>query len=115
MSDSDLFRPRLDAIIDMNHPLAVLAGRLPWAQIEAALAPAFARRERAGRVTERTDLFDPTLEIAGAGVSAAGRPRLSLRLMASLLYLKHAYNLSDEELVQRWSENVQFQYFRGQT
>jgi len=115
MSDSDFFRPRLDAMIDLKHPLAVLAGRLPWAQIEAALAPAFARRERTGRVTERTDLFGTSLETSGAGVSAAGRPRLSLRLMASLLYLKHAYNLSDEELVERWSENVQFQYFSGQT
>ena len=26
--------------------------------------------------------------------------------MAALLYLKHAFNLSDEELVARWSENV---------
>ena len=115
MSDSDFFRPRLDAMIDLKHPLAVLAQRLPWAQIEAALAPAFARRERAGRRIERDDLFGCTLQVAGAGVSAAGRPRLSLRLMASLLYLKHAYNLSDAELVQRWSENVQFQFFSGQT
>lgn len=34
--------------------------------------------------------------------------------MAALLYLKHAFNLSDEELVQRWSENVVWQYFSGQ-
>jgi hypothetical protein len=34
--------------------------------------------------------------------------------MASLLYLKHAFNLSDEELVIRWSENVVWQYFSGQ-
>ena len=39
-------------------------------------------------------------------VSAAGRPRLPIRLMAALLSLKHAFNLSDEELVARWSENV---------
>jgi len=39
-------------------------------------------------------------------VSAAGRPRLPIRLMASLLYLKHAFNLSDEAVVERWSENV---------
>lgn len=38
--------------------------------------------------------------------SAAGRPRLPIRLMASLLYLKHAFNLSDEELVERWAGNV---------
>ncbi len=114
MSDSDFFRPRLDAMIDLKHPLAVLAQRPPWAQIEAALAPAFARRERVGRRIERDDLFGCTLQVAGAGVSAAGRPRLSMRLMASLLYLKHAFNLSDKELVQRWSENVQFQFFSGQ-
>ncbi len=50
----------------------------------------------------------------GGGVSPAGRPRLSIRLMASLLYLKNSYNLSDEELVVRWSENVVWQYFSGQ-
>ncbi len=26
--------------------------------------------------------------------------------MTSLLYLKHSFNLSDEEVAQRWSENV---------
>ena len=41
------------------------------------------------------------------------RPKLSIRLMASLLYLKHANNLSDEALVERWSENVVWQYFSG--
>jgi len=30
-------------------------------------------------------------------VSPAGRPRLPVRLMASLLYLKNSFNLSDEE------------------
>ena len=49
----------------------------------------------------------------GGGVSAAGRPRLSIRLMASLVYLKNSFNLSDEEVVQRWSENVYWQYFSG--
>ncbi len=51
--------------------------------------------------------------IAVGGVSAARRPRLPIRLMASLLYLKYAFNLSDEELVIRWSENVVWQYFSG--
>lgn len=31
-----------------------------------------------------------------------------------MLYLKHAFDLSDEELVIRWSENVVWQYFSGQ-
>ena len=114
MSTDDFFRARLDQMIDLRHPLAVLAGRMPWKQIETALAPAFERKVREGQVSEGTDLFGPTLQMAGTGVSAAGRPRLSIRLMASLLYLKHAFNLSDEEVVDRWAENVVWQYFSGQ-
>ena len=113
MATDDFFRARLDQMIDLRHPLAVLAHRMPWAQIEAALAPAFARQEHLGRALAGSDLFGPTLEIAGTGTSAAGRPRLPIRLMAALLYLKHAFNLSDEELVARWSENVVWQYFSG--
>jgi len=112
---ADFFHPLLVEIIDLRYPLAVLASRLPWTQIEAALAPYFARRVRAGRVLEHDDLFDPSLQIAGAGVAPLGRPRLPIRLMASLLYLKHAYKLSDEELVERWAENVVWQHFRGMT
>lgn len=114
MAIDDFFRARLDQMIDLRHPLAVLAGRLPWSQIEAALAPVFERRNRPGQMVEIDDLFGATQVIVGAGVSAAGRPRLPIRLMASLLYLKHAFNLSDEELVVRWSENVVWQYFSGQ-
>ena len=33
----DFFRARLDAMIDLRHPLAVLATRLPWSQLEAEL------------------------------------------------------------------------------
>jgi IS5 family transposase len=101
-------------MIDLRHPLAVLASRLPWEQIEATLAPAFCRKARSGKAIAGDDLFGTTREIAGAGVRAAGRPRLPIRLMAALLYLKHAFNLSDEELVIRWSENVVWQYFSGQ-
>src|SRR5574338_368315 len=114
MTTRDFFRARLEQMIDLRHPLAVLARRMPWGQIEAALAPAFARKDRPGQVMTGSDLFGPTLEIAGAGVSAAGRPRLSIRLMASLLYLKHAFNLSDEDVAARWAENVVWQYFSGQ-
>ena len=102
-------------MIDLRHPLAVLASRLLWAQIEAALAPHFARQVREGRAVAQDDLFGPSLQVAGAGAAAAGRPRLPLRLMASLLYLKHAYKLSDEELVERWAENVVWQHFSGMT
>src|SRR6218665_1044017 len=71
---ADFFRSRLAEMIDLRHPLAVLASRLPWTQIEAALAPYFARRVRAGRVVEHDDLFGPSLQVAGAGVNCAGRP-----------------------------------------
>lgn len=114
MATDDFFRARLDQMIDLRHPLAVLAQRLPWAQIEATLAPAFAHRPRRGKVLTDCDLFGTALELAGAGPSAAGRPRLPIRLMVALLYLKHAFDLSDEELVERWSENVVWQYFSGQ-
>ncbi len=106
MQTDDFFRSRLDQMIDLRHPLAVLANRMPWAQLERVLAPAFERRNRSVQAVEGCDLFGPTLAMAGGGVSAAGRPRLPIRLMAALLYLKHAFNLSDEELVVRWSENV---------
>ena len=110
---ADFFRARLDQMIDLKHPLAVLAQLMPWAQIETALAPNFARQEKSGKVVERNDLFGPTVAIAGGGISNAGRPKLSIRLMASLLYLKHAHDLSDEALVERWAQDVQFQYFSG--
>jgi IS5 family transposase len=34
----DFFRNRLDQMIDLRHPLAVLANRMPWLDIEASLA-----------------------------------------------------------------------------
>jgi transposase, IS5 family len=113
MATDDFFRARLDTMIDMRHPLAVLTTRMPWSQIEASLAPLLAHKDRAGRVIDGADLFGPTTELVGSGVSARGRRRLPIRLMVALLYLKHAFNLSDEELVQRWSENVQWQFFSG--
>jgi IS5 family transposase len=113
MATDDFFRARLDAMIDLRHPLAVLATRMPWDAIEASLAPAFAHKDRTGKVIDGADLFGATAELVGAGVSARGRQRLPIRLMVALLYLKHAFNLSDEELVERWSENVQWQFFSG--
>ena len=84
MSTPDFFRARLETMIDLRHPLAVLATRMPWAGIEAALAPCFARKDRQGRPVEGVDLFGPTMQVAGAGTSAAGRPRLPIRLMVGL-------------------------------
>jgi len=114
MSTADLFRTRLDQMIDLRHPLAVLATRLPWTRLEAALAPCFARTDRPGTRREVADLFGVHEQVIGAGVAVAGRSRLPMRLMLSLLYLKHAYNLSDEAVVERWSENVVWQFFSGQ-
>jgi anti-sigma factor RsiW len=37
MATDDFFRARLDSMIDMRHPLVVLATRMPWAEIEASL------------------------------------------------------------------------------
>jgi transposase, IS5 family len=58
-------------------------------------------------------MFGATQVLEGAGISTAGRPKLPIRLMTSLVYLKHSFNLSDEELVVRWSENVLWQFFSG--
>ena len=109
----DFFRNRLDQMIDLRHPLAVLANRMPWQEIEASLAHRFARQVRTGKKIEDMDMFGPTVAVAGAGVSNAGRPRLPTRLMISLLYLKHAFNESDEDVVQRWGETPSWQYFSG--
>ena len=109
----DFFRARLDAMIDLRHPLAVLATRLPWPQLEADLAPIWRRESRDGVLPEGEDWFGSGGVLVAAGVSHAGRARLPIRLMCSLLYLKHAFNLSDEETCERWAENVVWQYFSG--
>ena len=118
----DFFRGRLDSMIDLQHSLAVLGTRLPWAQIEADLAPTWQRPSRDGVLQQSVvaDLFDLTSGgaggggvLVGGGVSVAGRPRLDVRLMVSLLYLKNAFNLSDEAVCERWSENVVWQHFSG--
>ena len=43
-----------------------------------------------------------------------GAPAKPIRLMVSLLILKYVRNLSDENLVEQWSENNYFQYFSGE-
>ena len=54
---ADFFRNRLDQMIDLRHPLAVLANRMPWQELEASLAHRFARQVRAGKRIEDMDLF----------------------------------------------------------
>src|SRR5437016_13635890 len=86
--EQDLFRSRLDQIIDLKHPLAALGRTVDWTFLE----------ERFGAVY--TD--------------KPGHPPLPTRLMAGLAILKHSYDLSDEGLCERWVENPYFQYFCGE-
>ena len=51
----DFFRNRLNQLIDLRHPLAVLANRMPWQEIEASLAHLFARHLRFGKKIEGMD------------------------------------------------------------
>jgi IS5 family transposase len=110
----DFFRSRLEQMIDNNHPLAVLASRLPWEKMEAGVAPQFAHKELPLQQSEDApDLAGPVVRVSGGKASNAGRPRLSMRLMIALTLLKNSFDLSDEELVQRFAENVYWQHFAG--
>ncbi len=46
--------------------------------------------------------------------AGGGRPALPVRLIAGLLYLKHAYDLSDEAVCECWLENPYWQFFTGE-
>lgn len=106
---ADFFRARLERKIDLHNPLVALSRRMPWDQIEA-LAPVLAHKRRS---ICGNNLYRSSLSIGGAGVTNAGLRHRPIRLMVSLLYLKHAYNLSDEALVERWSQNVVWHYSSG--
>lgn len=110
----DLFRSRIDHMIDLRHPLAVLASHMPWQQIEASVAHLFSRKARSGQAMPDLDLFGETPAAPVARISNAGRPRAPLRTMIALLYLEHAFNESDEGVVQRWGETPTWQFFSGQ-
>jgi IS5 family transposase len=109
----DFFRARLDHMVDLRHSLAVLASRMPWQQIEASVAHLFSRRACTGEALPGLDLFGEAPAPKGRQ-SNAGRPRVPLRTMIALLYLKHAFDLSDEAVVERWSYSPNFQFFSGQ-
>lgn len=109
---ADFFRLRIDQMIDLRHPLAVLSSRMPWQEIEARVAEIFSRKARAGRPLPELDLFGEHPQ--GTAVrSNAGRPRVPLRVMVALLYLKHACDVSDEAVVERWADTPRWQYFSG--
>lgn len=108
----DFFRSRIDHMIDLRHPLAVLASRMPWQEIEARVAQVFSRKGRAGVAMPDLDLFGEQVQRAPVA-SNAGRPRVPLRIMIALLYLKHAFNESDEGVVARWADTPRWQFFSG--
>ncbi|MGX0986958.1 IS5 family transposase [Bradyrhizobium japonicum] len=84
---NDLFRSRLDQIINMRHELVLLAGRVDWDWIDGEIAPLY---------------------------SDNGRPGIATRFMIGLLLLKHIYGLSDEGVCERWVHDPYFQFFTGE-
>ncbi len=84
---SDLFRARLDQIINLKHELVQLAGKIDWEWIDGEIAPLY---------------------------SAQGRPGIATRFVIGLLLLKHIYGLSDEGVCERWVHDPYFQYFTGE-
>ena len=80
----DFFRSRIDHMIDLRHPLAVLASRMPWQEIEARVAQVFSHKGRAGVAMPDLDLFGEQAQRV-AVASNAGRPRVPLRIMIALL------------------------------
>ena len=79
MEQDDLLRPRLVEMIDMRHGLVKLAELIDW------------------------DVFKR--EWVGLFFSHTGRPATLTRLVAGLLYLQHAYALSDEAVMARFNRN----------
>lgn len=102
----DFFRARIDVMIDFRHPIVVLETRMLRAQIVASIAPHLQRKPRTGRHSFVHDLFGTTLKIAGTSASSARRPRLPSRLVVNLLYLRHTYDLSDDEVVERRVQDI---------
>ena len=70
-----------------SHPLYILANQINWNIFEEAFSKLY---------------------------SEEGRPAKSIRLMVSLIILKHIRNISDESVVEQWFENIYYQYFSGE-
>ena len=86
-TEGDLFRARLDQIIDMKHELVQLGGKIDWAWIDGEIAPLY---------------------------SDNGRPGIETRFVIGLLLLKHMFGLSDEGVCERWVYDPYFQHFTGE-
>ena len=82
---TDLFRNRLDNMIDQRHELCRLADFIEWHSFDVMFG----------------ELYCPN----------NGCPAKATRLMVGLQYLKHMYRLSDEQVVRRWIENPYWQHF----
>src|SRR6201989_694609 len=83
----DLFRARLEQIINMKQELALLGGEVDWQWIDSEIAPLY---------------------------SDKGRPGIETRFVIGLLLLKHIYGLSDEGVCERWVHDPYFQHFTGE-
>ena len=86
---TDLFRERLDNMLNQRHALYRLADLIEWSVFDKAFGA----------------LYCPD----------NGCPGKSTRLLVGLQYLKHCYGLSDEAVVSGWVENPYWQYFCGET
>jgi IS5 family transposase len=84
-SQLDLFQAQLEQLLNLNHPLCILAKKVDWKRFETVFA----------------DCYCPDF----------GAPAKATRLLVGLHYLKHAFNESDESLLDRWVENPYWQYF----
>jgi transposase, IS5 family len=114
MQAADFFRSRIDAMINLKTPWRCWQVGCRGVKSKRQCRRSLSEIITQGRYWKAQDMFGTTETVIGAGRSNAGRPKLPIRLMASLLYLKHSFNLSDEELVVRWSENVLWQFCSGQ-
>lgn len=85
--EGDLFRARLDQIINLKHELVQLAAKIDWDWIDPEIAPLY---------------------------SDKGRPAIASRFVIGLLLLKHVYGLSDEGVCERWVYDPYFQHFTGE-
>jgi transposase, IS5 family len=83
----DLFRARLDQIINMKHELVALASKIDWAWIDGEIAPLY---------------------------SEQGRPGIETRFVVGIFLLKHMFGLSDEGVCDRWVYDPYFQHFTGE-
>jgi transposase, IS5 family len=83
----DLFRSHFRQILNLDHPLCRLADSIDWPVFDRSFADSYSE-----------DM---------------GRPGNAIRLMVGLHYLKHAFNESDESVLDRWVENPYWQYFCG--